>query len=116
MKRLLLIALTAGLAVAAQAQPPVSTSATADAADSPVNATTTTEATTPVAQADENPTAATHPTDAQCLRATGSRIAKRDGKSRCIAQPGRAYSREDIERTGQTNVYDALRTLDSAVN
>ncbi len=115
MKRLLLIALTAGLAVAAQAQPPVSTSATADAADGPANATTT-DATAQAAQADENPTAATHPTDAHCLRATGSRIAKRDGKSRCIAQPGRAYSREDIERTGQTNVYDALRTLDSAVN
>ena len=53
--------------------------------------------------------------DANCVRETGSRIARRDGKSRCTGQPGRSYSKEDLDRTGHTNIGDALRALDPAV-
>lgn len=51
-----------------------------------------------------------------CLRHTGSRITQRDGKPRCTGQPGRVYSKDDIDRTGHTNLGDALRALDPAMN
>lgn len=52
--------------------------------------------------------------DKNCVRETGTRIAARDGKQeRCM--PGRVYSKDDIDRTGQTNLADALRTLDPAI-
>ena len=54
--------------------------------------------------------------DENCLRHTGSRIAQRDGKPRCTGQPGRVYSKDDIDRTGHTNLADALRALDPAMN
>lgn len=62
-----------------------------------------------------------------CLRQTGSRIVARDSvprsarerndriSQRCIAASGRVYSREDIERTGQVDIADALRMLDPAI-
>ncbi len=53
--------------------------------------------------------------EANCVRQTGSRITARDGKPRCNGQPGRAYTKEDIDRTGHTNLADALRTLDPAI-
>lgn len=53
--------------------------------------------------------------DANCVRETGSRIARRDGASRCTGQPGRSYTKEDLDRTGHTNIGDALRALDPAV-
>ena len=61
--------------------------------------------------------------DRYCLRATGSRIVVRDRATgevqdfdkRCLALGGRVYSREDIERTGEVNLADALRKLDPAI-
>lgn len=53
--------------------------------------------------------------DINCLRETGSRITKRDGKPRCTGQPGRSYTKDDLDRTGHTNLGDALRALDPAV-
>ncbi|HEV7270305.1 hypothetical protein [Pseudoxanthomonas sp.] len=53
--------------------------------------------------------------DTNCVRETGSRIARRDGTSRCTGQPGRSYTKEDLDRTGHTNIGDALRALDPAV-
>jgi len=52
-----------------------------------------------------------------CVKDTGTNIRPRDpktGKPLCIG-PGRAYSREQIDRTGQTNLADALRRLDPSV-
>lgn len=63
------------------------------------------------AKADRKPLSATH-----CVRQTGTRIAQRDDKQRCTALPGRAYSKEDIDRTGHTDLGDALRTLDPSIN
>jgi hypothetical protein len=61
--------------------------------------------------------------DRNCLRQTGSMItasqnakARRTGKAEkeCANAFGRAYTREDIERTGATDVAQALRKLDPA--
>ena len=58
-----------------------------------------------------------------CLRSTGSRItaaqnarASKDDKSqRCAPVNGRVYTSEDIARTGQVDIYDALRMLDPSI-
>lgn len=49
-----------------------------------------------------------------CLRATGSRIV-RSGPERCNRLPGSVYSREDLDRTGQTDVGHALERLDPRI-
>lgn len=75
-----------------------------------------------------------------CLRETGTRIRPRSelpdrtasapsrlasrsesgdadrGRSGCVNALGRSYSRDDLERTGHSNMADALRMLDPAVN
>jgi hypothetical protein len=50
--------------------------------------------------------------DPNCLTATGSRVAP--GTSKCRGF-GRAYSSEDIDRTGQTSAADALALLDPSI-
>jgi hypothetical protein len=57
-------------------------------------------------------TAALQPPET-CLK-TGSRIPRADQD--CSGLPGRAYTDEDIRRTGQTNVGDALQLLDPSVS
>jgi hypothetical protein len=59
--------------------------------------------------------------DRNCLRETGSHIVRSDkdkakGKSACINATGRSYTKEDIDRTGTTDLADALRHLDPAVH
>lgn len=50
-----------------------------------------------------------------CLRHTGTRLANRD-KSACLrGSPGQAYSRADIERTGRTDIGNALQHLDPSI-
>jgi hypothetical protein len=49
--------------------------------------------------------------DPSCLTDTGSRIA---GTSKCRGY-GRAYSSEDIDRTGKTSAADALALMDPSV-
>ena len=44
---------------------------------------------------------------------TASRIPMRPGE--CSTVPGRTYSNEEVERTGQTNVGDALQMLDPSI-
>lgn len=56
-----------------------------------------------------------------CIQNTGSRIvAQRNARSKsereeCVAQGGRVYTREDIERTGSVDMRDALRRLDPSI-
>lgn len=59
-----------------------------------------------------------------CLTLTGSRIAAqrnlraaREGRAEreCANGTGRVYSEDDIERTGQRSVADALRSLDTGI-
>jgi hypothetical protein len=49
----------------------------------------------------------------QCRQDSSSRIPLRPGE--CSATPGRTYTNEDVERTGQTNVADALQLLDPSI-
>lgn len=57
-----------------------------------------------------------------CLRETGSQITTRYNSRReerdkqCVSAHGRAYSREDIDRTGETDIADALRKLDPSIH
>ena len=67
--------------------------------------------------------------DAYCLRHTGTRITSRAAtkaganaatapKSRTCSNGaiGRAYTRDDLDRTGDVNLADALRKLDPAIH
>jgi hypothetical protein len=57
-------------------------------------------------------TASSGPPDPNCLTETGTHIAA--GKSNCRAF-GRAFTNEDIERTGATSAADALALLDPSI-
>lgn len=58
--------------------------------------------------------------DHRCLRHTGTRISSRTDsrKQRACSNGaiGRAYSREDLDRTGEVNIAEALRKLDPSVH
>lgn len=112
MKHLPLLALAACLmAVTAQAQSPATRAEPASAPTGERPAETATPATVPAKTED-----APRLSDANCIRQTGSRIRQRDAKTPCNGQPGRSYSKDELDRTGHGNLRDALRTLDPAVN
>jgi hypothetical protein len=67
-------------------------------------------ATTPQNQSKPAASAATK--DSNCLSETGNRIPA--GKTGCRGY-GRSYSEADIQRTGSTNVGDALSLLDPSI-
>jgi hypothetical protein len=58
-----------------------------------------------------------------CLRSTGSRViasqnaraAKDDKPQRCAPVSGRVYTSEDLARTGQVDIHEALRMLDPSI-
>jgi len=52
-------------------------------------------------------------TQANCSMVTGSHIPPKPGQ--CNTSPGRTLSGEDIDRTGQTNLGDALKMLDPSI-
>ena len=58
--------------------------------------------------------------DRNCLRHTGTRITHRTAtdKDRMCSNGriGRAYTREDLERTGRVDIADALRALDPSIH
>lgn len=52
-----------------------------------------------------------------CLQQTGSRVtSERDGSKRCVGGSGRVYTRQDLDRTGETDMAAALRKLDPAIH
>ncbi|HVI58489.1 MAG TPA: hypothetical protein VM619_06385 [Luteimonas sp.] len=108
MNKLLLVLLVGGFASAASAQ------------SAPVDQSLEPGAAAIGAQASD----ADHK-DPNCLRETGSRLtavqnqrAARAGKpaDKCANAIGRAYDREDIDRTGAIDVRDALRKLDTSIH
>ena len=106
MKRLIVSLLGAVVfAAAAQAQePPAPPVATVDAS-----------AQAPVAEEAKSPPLS----DRHCLRHTGTRIvarAERRARYKCAPAFGRAYTREELDRTGQVNIADALRMLDPSIH
>jgi hypothetical protein len=58
--------------------------------------------------------------DHLCLRHTGTRISQRSDtrKQRTCSNGaiGRAYTREDMQRTGEVDIADALRKLDPSIH
>ncbi len=104
MQRLVLLSLVLGFAYSAAAQTPAV--APADAA---TPTTATEDASTDQASKDK-------PADRTCLRETGSRLIRADRDSRkCAIAFGRSYTREDLQRTGEVDLADALRRLDPAI-
>lgn len=86
--------------------------ALAQAADPPQDQTPRETA----AQAATAEVAKSHSVDDRiCLRETGTRIQRRDRKDQCVNANGRSYTREDLDRTGDVNLADALRRLDPAI-
>jgi len=70
------------------------------------------------AQAQSDVATNKHASNVGCVKETGTNIRPRDpktGKALCVG-PGRTYSREQIDRTGQTDLADALRRLDPSVH
>jgi hypothetical protein len=57
--------------------------------------------------------AAATATPRPCSLSTASRIPAKPDE--CSPSPGRSYSQTDVERTGQTNVGDALQMLDPSI-
>jgi hypothetical protein len=53
--------------------------------------------------------------DRNCIRHTGTHIAKRE-KDQCTGAAGRSYDREDIERTGEVDIGRALERLDPSIS
>jgi len=110
MKRLpLMLMLAAGLAAAAANAQTVADPAPVPL-PSPAQEAPKATPEAPSADTDRKPLS-----DTTCLRETGSRITKRAGKPRCTAQPGRVYTKDDIDRTGYTDLGDALRALDPSI-
>lgn len=65
------------------------------------------------------------PGDRNCLHYTGTRIASRSGPRSAAGKTqrpcsngtiGRSYTREDIDRTGEIDIADALRKLDPSIH
>ncbi len=118
MTRHLLTTLLCGLAFAAGAQNASQDTAPATDPGTPESRTYANEAT---ASEDSQPLS-----DRNCLRRTGSRITATANeradrlndptRRKCAPVHGRSYDRDDLDRTGQTNVADALRMLDPSVN
>ena len=114
MKRLALTAALLSLAFAASAQTAAPTAAdptTPQTAAAPAE-------TTDEASANQNKAAAKdEAADRNCLKHTGSRLIRADSKGRkCAVATGRAYNRDDIDRTGAVDLRDAIRRLDPAVH
>lgn len=115
MKCLAFTAVLLGLAFAASAQ----TTAPAEHADPQPAGPQTTDAASADASAKQDKADAKKDerADRNCLKYTGSRLIRADSKGRhCVNAAGRSYSKEDIDRTGATDLHDALRKLDPAVH
>ena len=120
MKRLALTAALLSLAFATSAQ--TATPAAVDpAADTQTAATaptgTSTEASAEASGNRNKADAKNEAADHNCLKHTGSRLIRADSKGRkCANATGRAYNRDDIDRTGAVDLRDAIRRLDPAVH
>lgn len=56
--------------------------------------------------------------DRTCLRHTGTRIATQADsrvQRKCSGAIGSAYTRDDLQRTGEVDIADALRKLDPSI-
>lgn len=109
MRKLLIATLACGFLFAAQAQS-AAQEAVQDQAPAAVVVQENQDAKTEVVDAG---TAVVN--DRTCLRHTGSRLIGKERNRPCANAAGRAYTREDIERTGHVDLLSALRTLDPSI-
>lgn len=103
MKRILLACLLTGFAFAASAQ----------SANVPAAAEVKVDSTAETAEAGKDKL-----NDRICLRHTGSRVVAQQnqkGQNRCANAAGRAYTKDDLDRTGEVDLADALRKLDPSI-
>ena len=92
----------------------LSTVALNTAAQVNVDATDVTDE-TPLTDA-EVQRAAQRDADHNCMRYTGTRILPRNKPAReCIPRHGSVYTREDLDRTGEVDIGQALRKLDTSI-
>lgn len=126
MKRLMLASLLGSLAFAAAAQ-----DTTTDAAVDAGTAVEQTDTTPPADTRTSTETTVERDARRDCMRYTGSHILARRSernaasadaeaigeldRDECISANGRVYSRDDLMRTGETDIADALRRLDPAI-
>lgn len=64
----------------------------------------------------ESQLAAQRDADRNCMRYTGTRILPRNKPAKqCIPRHGSVYTREDLDRTGEVDIGQALRKLDTSI-
>jgi hypothetical protein len=120
MKRFVLTSALLGLAFTAAAQGTVPTPA-GESTQRQANAQDVTPHGTAASaknkRTQENAVAGEQVSDRHCLRRTGSRLLRADSRdNKCANAAGRSYTSEDIDRTGATDLGEALRQLDPAVH
>jgi len=85
-----------------------------DTAAQLVDADATTEAAPPTAA--EAEFAAQRDADRNCLRYTGTHFVARNRPAKdCLPRHGSFYTREDLDRTGEIDIGQALRKLDTSI-
>jgi hypothetical protein len=119
MKRPALFVLLSALAFAASAQSTSPTPATLqpEAQQSTADQGLADQTASDQSAPDKNGNSKARPlSDHNCLRHTGSRIIPRDAKGEgCAHATGRAYTREELDRTGGRDLAHSLRLLDPAI-
>jgi len=122
MKRRILFVLLSALAFAANAQSAAPATPQAEPRQavtdqSATDQSTTDQSVTDASTPDQNAGSQSRPlSDHNCLRHTGSRIIPRDAKGKgCASATGRAYTREELDRTGGRDLAHSLRLLDPAI-
>lgn len=50
-----------------------------------------------------------------CVKHTGTRLNKSRDKNGCNGEPGRSYSKDDLDSTGANSVGEALERLDPSI-
>lgn len=91
----------------------LATATAALAAPQNAPATSQTQADTAPANAHHAKRSPLKPGDRQCIQNTGSLIPAKKGE--CLPVPGRSYSKEELDATGQTTLGPALQQLDPAI-
>ncbi|MGH8145307.1 MAG: hypothetical protein ACREPY_03155 [Rhodanobacteraceae bacterium] len=109
-KRLLIVALAAACGACAISATAFAEQTTNGQSANQSVATTTAQSTV----AEKGAQRAVPPLDSHaCIRDTGSHIPAKKGQ--CLPVAGRSYTQQDIQRTGATNVGQALQMLDPSV-
>ena len=114
MKRLLIATLAFGFAFAVHAEPVTGEKVEQDKSVA-VQTEQVSQETTANSEVSVAETSVNEPDDRNFLRHTGSRLIGKDRSRACANAPGRAYTRDDLARTGAMDTLTALRMLDPSI-